>query len=135
MRFSSREAPLVGVEAGLDEQRRAWVILAAAFTCWAIGFFIVRMWLLAHGGHTLPWDSSWYAKIATTGYSFDGDLMRQHPVAFLPLFPLLVRGVLALGVPLQAAVLSVAFLSTAGGFSLLHSALSSRFPPVWSAMA
>ena len=117
------------------DRRRALAILAGAFACWVIGFLVVRASVLAGGGHTLPWDSSWYAQIATRGYSFDGDLMRQHPVAFLPLFPLLVRGVLAVGVPLPLAVLTVSLASAAGGMLFLHSALSSRFSATWSALA
>lgn len=134
MGFSGREASPTGGVREAGEWRRGWAILAMAFACWTTGFFAVRAWALVHGGHILPWDSSWYAKIATDGYHFDGDLMRQHPVAFLPLFPLLVRAVLSLGVSIQAAVLAVAFLSTAGGVLLLHDALASRFGPVRSAV-
>jgi hypothetical protein len=36
------------------------------------------------------WDSGWFARIATTGYWFDPS--RQSPVAFYPLYPLLMRG-------------------------------------------
>lgn len=117
------------------DRRRALAILAGAFACWVTAFLVVRSVVQAHGGYSLPWDSAWYSQIATQGYSFDGDLMRQHPVAFLPLYPLLVRAVLTLGVPIKAAVLAVSLVSTAAGILFLFRALSSRFEATWSALA
>jgi Gpi18-like mannosyltransferase len=58
------------------------------------------------------WDGEWYTKIATLGYSYAND-GQQHSVAFYPLFPLLIRGLMALGMRLEVAgvlINSVAFL-------------------------
>lgn len=39
----------------------------------------------------LRWDAGWYLKIATEGYSYNGDNMVQQPVVFYPLYPLLSK--------------------------------------------
>lgn len=50
------------------------------------------------------WDGEWYLEIATQGYDFVDD-GQQYSVAFFPLFPLLIRGLMGLGVsPLLAGV-------------------------------
>jgi hypothetical protein len=41
------------------------------------------------------WDSAWYASIATEGYFFVPD--QQSSVAFFPLYPLTIRGLMLLG--------------------------------------
>ncbi len=54
------------------------------------------------------WDSDFYEKIATFGYN------SPHLVAFFPLFPLLVRGIMGLGLPFVVAgtiVNNLAFLA------------------------
>jgi Gpi18-like mannosyltransferase len=59
------------------------------------------------------WDGGWYTKIATLGYSYADD-GQQHSVAFYPLFPLLIRGLMALGMRVEVAgvlINSLAFLS------------------------
>lgn len=43
------------------------------------------------------WDTGWYIQIATEGYRFDAEAGKGN-VAFFPLFPLLMRGVIACGV-------------------------------------
>lgn len=48
------------------------------------------------------WDSEWYYEIATEGYSYSDDGL-QHSVAFFPLFPLLVRGIMTIGFPFAIA--------------------------------
>jgi Gpi18-like mannosyltransferase len=60
------------------------------------------------------WDGVWYERIATTGYTYHAD-GQPYPVAFFPLFPLLSRAVMALGLPFAAAgslVSALAFLGT-----------------------
>ncbi|MEG3847898.1 mannosyltransferase family protein [Microcoleus sp. herbarium19] len=59
------------------------------------------------------WDGKWYSEIATAGYSYADD-GRWHSVAFYPLFPLLIRGGMALGMQLEVAAVfinSFAFLA------------------------
>lgn len=55
------------------------------------------------------WDSGWYAEIATNGYWLH--LGEQSPVAFFPLYPLVVRAVVATGLNrwLALELVSLAF--------------------------
>lgn len=58
------------------------------------------------------WDSGWYQQIAISGYEYAND-NHGHSVAFFPLLPLLIRGVMSLGVPFEVAgtiVNNLAFL-------------------------
>ncbi|WP_017305220.1 hypothetical protein [Spirulina subsalsa] len=51
------------------------------------------------------WDGLWYIEIATEGYSYINDL-EYHSVAFFPLLPLLMRGLMVFGIsPLVAGIL------------------------------
>ena len=100
-------------------------------------FFVATMWLLSRlvisaamllTAPSLPaspgnavstgwevfsaWDSAFYEKIATSGYEYAHD-GQEHLVAFFPLFPLSIRGLMALGLPVDVAgttVNSMAFL-------------------------
>jgi Gpi18-like mannosyltransferase len=51
------------------------------------------------------WDGAWYLKIATLGYDYAKNvrLNELHSTAFFPLFPLLIRGVMTLGIPVDVA--------------------------------
>lgn len=58
------------------------------------------------------WDGAWYRQIATSGYEYLND-GKFHAIAFFPLFPLISRGLMALGLPFNVAgtvVNNVAFL-------------------------
>ena len=60
------------------------------------------------------WDSVWYEKIMTSGYDFSSNFKEMHSVAFFPLFPLLSRIIMFLGLSPNIASLLVnnsAFLS------------------------
>ncbi|MCP2729266.1 hypothetical protein [Limnofasciculus baicalensis] len=48
------------------------------------------------------WDSGWYEQIARSGYEYVND-NNGHSVAFFPLFPLVISGVMSLGVPFAVA--------------------------------
>ena len=56
------------------------------------------------------WDSGHYHNIATTGYEYSND-GEQHNVAFFPLFPLMVRGLMNLGLRFEIAGMLVNNLS------------------------
>jgi Gpi18-like mannosyltransferase len=59
------------------------------------------------------WDGNFYIQIATLGYSYVND-GQPHSVAFFPVFPLLIRGLMALGMRAEAAgvlINSSAFLA------------------------
>lgn len=49
------------------------------------------------------WDSVWYEKIMTSGYDFSSDVKEIHTVAFFPLFPLLSRIIMFIGLPPKVA--------------------------------
>src|SRR3712207_202781 len=59
------------------------------------------------------WDSVHYHSITTSGYEFAHD-GKGHNLAFFPLFPLIVRGFMSLGLPFEVAgtlVNSLAFFA------------------------
>ncbi|MGQ9871700.1 mannosyltransferase family protein [Leptodesmis sp.] len=65
------------------------------------------------------WDGKWYRTIVTEGYEYvqDGG---QHSIAFFPLFPLLIRVVMTLGLPFEVAAVLVNNLAFLGAMSLLY---------------
>lgn len=72
--------------------------------------FLITPLLPTPSGGTIPqgwqvfgaWDGEWYGKIATTGYEYLAD-GQQHSIAFFPLFPLIIRAVMVLGLPFNVA--------------------------------
>lgn len=48
------------------------------------------------------WDSIHYRAIATTGYEYAND-SKGHNLAFFPLFPLIIKGLISLGLPFDVA--------------------------------
>lgn len=48
------------------------------------------------------WDGNWYREIATDGYEYADD-NAQHSIAFFPLYPLITRAVMSLGMSFAAA--------------------------------
>ncbi|MBD2452260.1 hypothetical protein H6G76_35205 [Nostoc sp. FACHB-152] len=59
------------------------------------------------------WDSGHYWAIATNGYEYVND-GKGHNIAFFPLFPLMIKGLISLGLPFQVAgtlVNNLAFLA------------------------
>ncbi len=61
----------------------------------------------------VAWDSNLYQQIITSGYEYVAD-GQGYNIAFFPLFPLLVRGLMALGLPFAIAgtlVSNVAFFA------------------------
>ena len=65
------------------------------------------------------WDGAWYRKIATLGYDYAND-GKTHSIAFFPLFPLITRGVMALGLPFDVAGTLVNNLALLGAMLLLY---------------
>jgi len=62
------------------------------------------------------WDGDWYEKIATEGYQYDSQSSQQQSIAFFPLFPLVVRGLMVMGLPFSLAAFlinNLAFLGAA----------------------
>lgn len=65
------------------------------------------------------WDGEWYRKVALDGYEFAND-GKQHSVAFFPLFPLIIRGVMTVGLPFEVAGTLVSNLAFLGALMLLY---------------
>jgi Gpi18-like mannosyltransferase len=62
------------------------------------------------------WDGGGYAEIATIGYEYDLDA-DKYSVAFFPLFPMVIHGLMTLGIPAKVAgtlVNNLAFLGALG---------------------
>ncbi|MBV9389452.1 MAG: hypothetical protein JOZ78_23770 [Chroococcidiopsidaceae cyanobacterium CP_BM_ER_R8_30] len=71
------------------------------------------------------WDSVFYEKIATSGYEYAPD-SHKHSVAFFPLFPLLIRGFIALGLPVEVAGTLVNNLAFLGALIVLYRWIDER---------
>jgi hypothetical protein len=65
------------------------------------------------------WDSNWYRSIATDGYEYRSD-GQQHSIAFFPLFPFVVRAVMAVGLPFELAGTLVNNLALLGTLIILY---------------
>ena len=72
------------------------------------------------------WDGEWYTKIATLGYSYADD-GEQHSVAFYPLFPLLIRGLMALGMRSDVAGVLINSFAFLGALVLIYFWVEQRY--------
>jgi len=66
---------------------------------WAISLFLFLLhgWDVIGADGDLPFDASWYLRIARDGYLFDGDYNVQQNVAFFPMHPAVIAVVQSLG--------------------------------------
>ena len=60
-----------------------WLIVAIIPTV-----FTVIWW--GNGLRDFVWDAAWYQSVASNGYQFDGNILRQQNIAFLPGYPLAI---------------------------------------------
>lgn len=65
------------------------------------------------------WDAAWFKQIVTQGYNYVDD-GKMHNIAFFPVFPLAVRGVMSLGFSFEIAGLLVNNLALLGAMILLY---------------
>lgn len=92
------------------------MVFPIAAACWIVAGLSARYLPLRHGVFTrdfeawplldgwIRWDARWYHDIATGGYWFDPE--QQSPVAFFPVYPLLIRALHGLGLnPYVAGIL------------------------------
>jgi hypothetical protein len=106
----------------------------------AVGIFaltrIAQLLMLAWLGHAsgdgaglrsrlLVWDGGWFLRVAVNGYPHGYTYGLNHrlegnELAFFPLYPMLIRGVAALGVSPQAAAIGVSWLASIGAAVALH---------------
>ena len=97
-----------------------------------IGQFVMLLWLGAVKDDGVPvvdrllvWDGGWFLRVAMDGYpngytyGADGRL-EANELAFFPVYPMLVRGVAALGVEPGTAAIAVSWLASIGAAVALH---------------
>ena len=65
------------------------------------------------------WDGKWYLEIANLGYSYADD-GEYHSVAFYPLFPLLMRGLMTLGIEGEVAGVLINSFAFLGALVLVY---------------
>jgi len=76
-------------------------------------------------GRLLVWDAGWFLRVAVNGYPH-GYTYRQNgqlegnELAFFPLYPMLIRGVAALGLDAGTAAIAVSWLASIGAAIALH---------------
>jgi len=124
----------LGDRVAADEVRRAaWLGAAGALGIYALSRaaqLAVLSWLIPPGGasvgeHLLVWDGGWFIRVATegypAGYSYDAaGTMVGNGYAFFPLYPLLIRAGVGIGLSPPVAALAVAWLAGAAAAVLLH---------------
>jgi Gpi18-like mannosyltransferase len=76
------------------------------------------------------WDGYWYKSIAVSGYSYTGydqvNLENQSSIAFFPLFPLVTRAVMSIGLPFEVAGTVVNNLAFLGALGTLYNWVEER---------
>lgn len=74
------------------------------------------------------WDGAWYRQIATSGYDYAKDIQfhDMYSVAFFPLFPLLICGVMSLGIPVDIAGFLVNNLAFFGALLIVYCWIEER---------
>ena len=75
------------------------------------------------------WDAGWYGEIAQNGYWFKPG--EQSPVAFFPLYPLLIRALTFLGLNRWVAGITVSMVCAMAGLSLFSRWAKQVAPQVW----
>lgn len=71
------------------------------------------------------WDSVFYERIVTSGYTYAND-GKGHLVAFFPLLPLLIRALMTLGLPFEVAGTLVNNLAFLGALIVLYTWVEER---------
>lgn len=120
---------------GLWQAAGGWRGIGVALGVFAltrVGQLLMLAWLGAakHDGvglrgRLLVWDAGWFLRVAVDGYphSYTYDMAGQlqgNGLAFFPLYPMLIRGVAALGVNSGTAAIAVSWVASAGAAIALH---------------
>lgn len=71
------------------------------------------------------WDGYWYGSIATVGYEYADD-NDPHSIAFFPLYPLITRGLMSLGISFPVAGTIVNNLAFLGALLVLYNWVKER---------
>jgi hypothetical protein len=152
--LSNRPAPAGPAAPGIAAEPqvpRAWqavvVFLALAAVLYLVMGLVAPRLPEAPGPHLAPpftghawlkgwaqWDSGWYERIATDGYSWVRG--QQTTVAFFPAYPLVVRGVAAAGADPYVAGIAVTLAAGAAVAALFLTWLRDRLrpPAAWTAL-
>ena len=111
---------------------RGVLIALGIFTLTRIGQLAMLAWLgHAAGNDTsvrdrlLSWDAGWFIRVAVDGYphgyTYDvSGQMQGNELAFFPVYPMLIRGVAALGLSPQTAALAVSWVASIGAALALY---------------
>ena len=121
--------------AGLWELAGAWQGMLTAVGILAltrIGQLVMLAWL-GHETHEgvsirdrlLVWDGGWFLRVANDGYphayTYDASgHLQGNELAFFPLYPMLIRGLSALGLGSATAALAVTWIASIGAAVALH---------------
>ncbi|MEV6298609.1 hypothetical protein AB0M02_04305 [Actinoplanes sp. NPDC051861] len=73
----------------------------------------------------LVWDAGWFLRVAMDGYpdtyTYDANgVLQGNELAFFPVYPMLIRGGAALGIPPSTAAIAVAWIASVGAAVGLH---------------
>ena len=97
-----------------------------------IGQILMLLWLGAAAGEggtlrdwLLEWDGGWFLRVAVDGYPHGYTFgatgaLEGNELAFFPLYPMLIRGVDALGLSPQTAAIGVSWIASIGAAVALH---------------
>jgi hypothetical protein len=111
---------------------RGVLVAVGIFALTRAGQLLMLAWLDAVSsdgvgvrGRLLVWDAGWFLRVATDGYprtyTYDAaGALQGNELAFFPVYPMLVRGVAALGVTPETAALAVSWLASIGVAVALH---------------
>jgi hypothetical protein len=114
-------------------------LVLAIYLATRLGQLAFIAWLAPAGGPSikerlLVWDGGWFVRVATEGYPHtysydDNGQMVGNGLAFFPLYPLLIRGLHALGLDAGTAAITISWLAGAVAAVLVYllgKALGSR---------
>ena len=102
------------------------------FALTRVGQLLMLAWLGAAShndiglrARLLVWDGGWFLRVAVNGYphgyTYDqAGQLQGNELAFFPLYPMLIRGVSALGVNSGTAAIAVSWLASIGAALALH---------------
>lgn len=117
------------------QRRLVWLLFLALGSVAAASLGHLLRPVLLEGATDLPslpfvalvrWDAGWYGAIADNGYWFKPN--EQSPVAYFPLYPLVIRAVSWLGVNRWIAGSLISLISGIAGLLLFHRWLSRVIP-------
>jgi hypothetical protein len=112
-----------------------WHGVAAAVGILALtrlGQIVMLLWLGAVAddgvglrGRLLVWDGGWFLRVAVDGYphgyTYNPEgVLQGNELAFFPLYPMLIRGLAALGLDLGTAGVAVSWAASVGAAVALH---------------